>query len=125
MVAVLTPSWRSIHHVAEVKEFFQEAGIVLLFLPPYSPDLNPVEEAFSYVKNFLHKHDKLLQEIISELLHLLQSAGETSGAGHLRLWHHPDEQEELPIRDGTIEKVSARRVSFPTIWEHCSNILER
>ena len=38
-------------------------------------------------------------QLLRQLLHLLQSAGETSGAGHLRLWHHPDEQEELPIRD--------------------------
>ena len=34
----------SIHHVAEVNNFIQDAGILLIFfLPPYSPDYNPIE----------------------------------------------------------------------------------
>ena len=53
----------SIHHISEVKELMRQSGIVMLFLPPYSPDLNPVEEAFSYIKNYLQKHDQLLQVI--------------------------------------------------------------
>ena len=32
----------SVHHVHEVEEHFRQAGIVLLFLPAYSPDLNPM-----------------------------------------------------------------------------------
>ena len=36
----------SVYHVHEV-EHFRQAGIVLLFFPAYSPDLNPMEEAFS------------------------------------------------------------------------------
>ena len=31
-----------------VSELFDAAGVVLLFLPPYSPDMMPIEEAFSY-----------------------------------------------------------------------------
>ncbi len=50
----------SFHHIVEVKDLLRSAGIVVLFLPPYSPDLNPIEEAFSYVKNYLRKHDELL-----------------------------------------------------------------
>lgn len=53
----------SVHHIVEITELFQYAGILPLFLPPYSPDLNPMEEAFSYVKNYLRKHDELLQTI--------------------------------------------------------------
>ncbi len=30
-------------------------------LPPYSPDYDPIEEAFSYVKTYLREHDQLLQ----------------------------------------------------------------
>lgn len=33
-----------IHHVAEVEVVFQQAGILVIFLPPYSPDFNPAEE---------------------------------------------------------------------------------
>jgi len=40
----------SIHHVPEVLEHFREAGIVVVFLPPYSPDLSPIEEPFSCIK---------------------------------------------------------------------------
>ena len=40
----------SVHHVKEITDLFHQGGILPFFLPPYSPDLNPVEEAFSYVK---------------------------------------------------------------------------
>ena len=33
----------SIHHVQSVRELFRQAGVLVLFLPPYSPDLNPME----------------------------------------------------------------------------------
>lgn len=45
----------SVHHVQEGLDLFHQAGILVLFLPPYSPDLNPMEEAFSYVKSYLRK----------------------------------------------------------------------
>ena len=32
----------SVHHVSEVRQLFRSTGIVPLFLPPYSPDLNPL-----------------------------------------------------------------------------------
>ena len=35
----------SVHHVHEVQELFHKAGILVSFLPPYSPALNPAEEA--------------------------------------------------------------------------------
>ena len=36
----------------------EETGALLLFLPPYSPDFNPIEEAFSKVKSVLRKLDQ-------------------------------------------------------------------
>ena len=51
----------SVNHVEEVYDVFNTAGILLLFLPPYSPDYNPIEEAFSYVKWYLREHDDILQ----------------------------------------------------------------
>lgn len=53
----------AIHHVSEVYQLFEDTGILVLFLPPYSPDMNPIEEAFSSVKYFLQDHDELLQAI--------------------------------------------------------------
>ena len=51
----------SIHHIQEVKDVLDQAGIMLLYLPPYSPDLSPAEEMFSYVKYYLKDHDEILQ----------------------------------------------------------------
>ncbi len=51
----------TVHHVNEVKRMFEDAGILLLFLPPYSPDYNPIEQTFSSVKYYLKDHDELLQ----------------------------------------------------------------
>ena len=53
----------SIHHVSEVEQLFDAVGIVVLFLPPYSPDYNPIEQTFSYVKYYLKQHDDLIQTI--------------------------------------------------------------
>ena len=39
----------SIHHTQEVAELSLEAGILQIFLPPCSPDLNPIELEFWYV----------------------------------------------------------------------------
>ena len=53
----------SIHHVEPVKELLQDAGILLIFLPPYSPDYNPIEETFSSIKYYLKDHDEILQTL--------------------------------------------------------------
>ena len=42
----------SVHHVQEVSKLLDEAGILHFFLPPYSPDFNPAEEMFSYIKYY-------------------------------------------------------------------------
>lgn len=52
----------SIHHVEEITEIIEEvAGARLLFLPPYSPDLNPLEEVFSKIKGIMKTYDSLFQ----------------------------------------------------------------
>ena len=57
----------SVHHVNEVLDLFHQAGILVLFLPPYSPHLNLCEEAFSFIKSYLRRHDELLQVLPSPL----------------------------------------------------------
>jgi transposase len=37
-----------------------QIGITIKFLPPYSPDLNPIEEAFSKIQAFIWRHWLLL-----------------------------------------------------------------
>ena len=43
------------HKPSAVREAIQAAGAQLRFLPPYSPDFNPIEMAFSKLKSFLKK----------------------------------------------------------------------
>ncbi len=45
----------SSHKVAGVREAIKVTGAFLLYLPPYSPDLNPIELAFAKLKALLRK----------------------------------------------------------------------
>jgi transposase len=44
-----------VHKVAGVREAIETRGAMLLYLPPYSPDLNPIEQFFSKLKAMLRK----------------------------------------------------------------------
>jgi len=43
------------HHIQAVGELLHGAGADVLYLPPYSPDLNPIEKLWSKVKAILRK----------------------------------------------------------------------
>jgi transposase len=45
----------SSHKVAGVREAIERCGATLVYLPPYSPDLNPIEQAFAKLKALLRK----------------------------------------------------------------------
>jgi transposase len=60
----------SSHKVAGVAEAMQGAGASLYYLPPYSPDLNPIEMAFAKLKAFLRR------ESPRELPQLVQAVAE-------------------------------------------------
>ena len=52
----------SIHHVQDVIDLIEcRARAKVIFLPPYSPDLNPVEPVFSKVKCIMKANDALFQ----------------------------------------------------------------
>lgn len=57
-----------IHRVAGVQEVIEKKGAKVLYLPPYSPELNPIEWAWSWLKRTLRKApprkvDRLLREV--------------------------------------------------------------
>ena len=45
----------SSHKVRGVRELVEARGASLMFLPPYSPDLNPIEQAFAKLKQLVRK----------------------------------------------------------------------
>lgn len=55
------------HKVDGVRSFIESRGAQLLYLPPYSPDFNPIEQAWSKIK-------ELLRAIKARILPLLEEA---------------------------------------------------
>jgi transposase len=54
------------HRPQKIRELIEASGAELVFVPSYSPDLNPIEQAFSKIKNILRKlggrtHEALLE----------------------------------------------------------------
>ena len=69
----------SIHHVDIIKAALQDAGIVVFFLTPYSPDLNPIEELFSSIKYYLKDYDEMMQSVpADDITTIIQAAFECS-----------------------------------------------
>jgi transposase len=56
----------SVHKSKRVQRLIEEAGATLLFLPPYSPDMNPIEGAFSKVESVLRKVAARTREALVE-----------------------------------------------------------
>ena len=61
----------STHHVDGVVDLIESTGALVVFLPPYSPDLNAIEEAFFKLKITLRANEALLDilDVESLILH--------------------------------------------------------
>ena len=57
----------SVQHVQETVDMLEEFGVLMYFIPPYSPDCNPIEELFSMLKSVL-KANEYLSESFDTLL---------------------------------------------------------
>jgi len=58
----------ALHKGQKVRELIEGRGCELLYLPPYSPDFNPIEEAFSKVKALVRKAGTRTREALVEAL---------------------------------------------------------
>jgi transposase len=56
------------HRTQRVTELIEARGAQLLFLPSYSPDLNPIEEAFSKIKGIVRKVGARTREALEEAI---------------------------------------------------------
>jgi transposase len=75
---VLAPSLRpgqvvmmdnlSSHKGGRISELIEQRGCELLYLPPYSPDFNPIEEAFAKVKALLRRFEARTHEALVEAM---------------------------------------------------------
>ena len=64
----------SAHKGEEVCEIIEGRGCEVLFLPAYSPDLNPIEEAFSKIKGLLRRAQARTKEALIEAMGVAISA---------------------------------------------------
>ena len=58
----------SAHKGPRVRELIEERGAELLYLPPYSPDLNPIEEAFAKIKDLIRKAEARIRETLLDAM---------------------------------------------------------
>ncbi len=76
----------SSHKRARIRELIESAGAKLIFLPPYSPDLNPIEMIFSKVKQLLRslacRTRTTLWNTMQSVLDAVTSTDATNCFGH-------------------------------------------
>ena len=65
----------SSHKIKGVRRLIEKAGAEVLYLPPYSPDLNPIEKAWSKLKQILRsakaRSKEALEKAIAEAIRLI------------------------------------------------------
>ena len=64
----------SVHKAASIRQALEARGCSLLFLPPYSPDCTPIEQAFSKVKAHLRRLGARTKEALQEAVRLALEA---------------------------------------------------
>ncbi len=58
----------SVHKGARIRQLIEEKGCQVLFLPAYSPDFSPIEEAFAKIKTFLRHAGARTREALEEAI---------------------------------------------------------
>jgi transposase len=56
------------HKGERIRELIEQRGCELLYLPPYSPDFNPIEEAFAKIKGLMRKAEARSREALLEAM---------------------------------------------------------
>ena len=65
---VVLDNFRTQHHAKKVKKKAEKPNISLIYLPPYSPDLNPIENIWKNVKRAISEKTPLNMEELKEAI---------------------------------------------------------
>jgi transposase len=60
--SVLVMDNASFHHTKRIEQMCYNAGVKLVYLPPYLPDFNPIEEFFAELKAFIKRNWHIYEE---------------------------------------------------------------
>ena len=75
----------SAHKVPGIREAIEAAGATLLYLPPYSPDFNPIEQLFAKLKALLRKAaERSLESLWNRIACLLDAFQPDEYANYFR-----------------------------------------
>lgn len=73
------------HKGGIIRRMIRAVGARLFFLPPYSPDLNPIEQVFAKIKTLLRKaEERTIDGVVSRIGKLLESFTPSECANYLR-----------------------------------------
>lgn len=75
----------SAHKHSRVRALIEQAGAELLYLPPYSPDFNPIEKCWSKIKEYLRAAKARLLDTLEQAI---SSAMDTITAHDAAAWFH-------------------------------------
>ncbi len=74
----------SAHRPKRIGELIESRGCELLYLPSYSPEYNPIEEAFAKIKNLLRKAAARSKEALVEAIAAIAAALSATAAEDVR-----------------------------------------
>ena len=60
------------HKGGRIKQLIQDAGVELVYLPPYSPDLNKIERCWSWLKSRIRKQIQNFDSLRNAIEHVLR-----------------------------------------------------
>lgn len=65
-----------IHHDSELVALIKGLGCRVVFLPPYSPDFNPIETAFSTIKSWIKRNRDFMNSCDDPIYALMAACGQ-------------------------------------------------
>ncbi|KAJ8108217.1 hypothetical protein OPT61_g8328 [Boeremia exigua] len=93
VLKLLTPGYHvvvvdnaSIHLSQRVRDLCADFGVFLEYLPPYSPDYNPIEKSFKHLKSWIKRNSTLAELFESFEDFLYYAVVEACGVGEYRSW---------------------------------------
>ena len=96
----------SAHKVEGVRQLIESRGAQLLYLPPYSPDFNPIEQAWSKVKQLLRgvkaRVLEQLEPAISQAFSSRPQLNTASVLPPLRVWDGSLFQYKMSLKEGSV-----------------------
>ena len=97
------------HRPKRIRELIEQQGCELVYLPAYSPDYNPIEEAFAQIKNLLRKAAARSKEVLVEAIGAALSAVNAADARGFfeHAGYQTSPQTARPLRD-LVRRNSAR-----------------